>query len=62
MEDPDPQWVGAGNQNHEGYDFFLFIFFLPVIWCIFIQPLHNVTVRRVAVTDGAGLGEDVQAA
>ncbi len=42
--------------------FFSSFFFLPVIWCIFIQPLHNVTVRRVAVTDGAGLGEDVQAA
>lgn len=61
MENPDPQWVGAGNQNHEDYDFFS-SFFLPIIWCIFIQTLRNVTVHRVAVTDGAGLGEDVEAA
>lgn len=54
---PDQEWVGAGNQRHAGYDFFL-----STIRCIFIQTLHNATVRHVAVTGRTGLGEDVEAA
>ena len=29
--------------------FFLSPAFLPTIWCIFIQTLHNAFVRRLAV-------------